>query len=475
MNQANTKINLGIVHKKTLADQLTPVGLYLKLREHFKNTVLLESNDLHSAENCFSMIGIEPIAGFKVQNGDLIQYTPTEKKATIALADYSEVPKRLNQFIKQFDYVDKPTGLPIAPGLFGHSSFDSIQYYEQIKLDPSKRKLEMPDLNYNLYRFVILIDHFKDEMHIIEQFPVAQKSELKRLQRLLKITHVSEIDTFEIVGEEKSNITDQEFMDLVKVGKHHCRIGDVFQIVFSRQFYQEFKGDEFQVYRVLRSINPSPYLFYFDYGEYKIFGSSPEAQLVIKNGEAQVNPIAGTYKRTGDDTEDQIKAKELIEDPKENAEHIMLVDLARNDLGKHATSVQVTKLKEIQYFSHVIHLVSKVVGQLSPGYNPVEVFGDSFPAGTLSGAPKYKALELIDKYENQNRGFYGGGIGFIGTDGSMNQAIVIRSFLSKNNVLYSQAGAGIVVDSNPQKELQEINHKLGALNKALVLANELVD
>jgi len=473
ISELNTKITLQVIHKRMLADQVTPVGLYLKIREHFQNTVLLESNDFQAAENCYSMIGVDPIAGFKVQNGYLKQFAPKSDPKNLILSNYNEVPKLLHEFIQQFNYSKEVSELPIAPGFFGHSSFDSIQYFEQIKLNPQKRKVEMPDLNYNLYRFVILIDHFKDEMHLIEQYPRSQKSELNRLERLIKITHGDLVNEFKLTGEEGSNLTDQEFKDLVNIGKHHCQMGDVFQIVFARQFYQSFTGDEFQVYRVLRSINPSPYLFYFDYGDYKIFGSSPEAQLVIKKGEAQVNPIAGTYKRSGDDLEDQAKAKELALDPKENAEHIMLVDLARNDLGKHATDVRVNKLKEIQYFSHVIHLVSNVVGKLKMDYNPIQVFGDSFPAGTLSGAPKYKALKLIDQYENQNRGFYGGGIGFIGTDGSMNQAIVIRSFLSQNNTLFSQAGAGIVVDSKPDKELQEVNHKLGALKKALVLATEL--
>jgi len=452
ISELSTKIVLQLIHKRMLADQVTPVGLYLKLREHFPNTVLLESNDFQAAENCYSMIGVDPIAGFKVQNGYLKHYAPNQESKNLILNRYNDVPKLLNEFIQQFEYPESQDQLPIAPGFFGHCSFDSIQY---------------------LYRFVILIDHFKDEMHLIEQFPDNQKSELNRLERLIKITHGELVNEFKTTGEEGSNLNDEEFMELVKVGKHHCQIGDVFQIVFARQFYQSFTGDEFQVYRVLRSINPSPYLFYFDYGDYKIFGSSPEAQLVIKNGVAEVNPIAGTYKRTGDDVKDQLRAKELALDPKENAEHIMLVDLARNDLGKHASDVKVNKLKEIQYFSHVIHLVSNVIGKLKNDYNPIEVFGDSFPAGTLSGAPKYKALKLIDQYENQNRGFYGGGIGFIGTDGTMNQAIVIRSFLSQNNTLYSQAGAGVVVDSNPEKELQEVNHKLGALKKALKLAEQL--
>ena len=474
ITEVNAGIEMQIVHRKMLADKVTPVGLYLKIRKQFPQSVLLESNDFKAAENCFSILGIEPMAGFMVENGSLRYFTSEVDEKTEQVDHYSDIPARLNAFIKQFQYSNEED-LPIAPGFFGHSSFDSIQYFEKIKLDPQKRKLEMPDLNYNLYRFVVLINHFTDEMHLIEQFPTGQYSELDRLEDLLESSPEETSKHFEVVGEEGSNMTDEAFRELVRVGKQHCQMGDVFQIVFSRQFYQSFAGDEFQVYRVLRSINPSPYLFYFDYGDYKIFGSSPEAQLVIKNGEAQVNPIAGTYKRSGNDAEDQAKAKELALDPKENAEHIMLVDLARNDLGKHAGNVEVKKLKEIQYFSHVIHLVSNVVGQLEAGYNPIEVFGDSFPAGTLSGAPKYKALQLINQYENQNRGFYGGGIGFIGVDGSMNQAIVIRSFLSKNNTLYSQAGAGIVVDSDPEKELQEVNHKLGALNKALKLAEELTN
>ena len=278
---------------------------------------------------------------------------------------------------------------------------------------------------------------------------------------------------FELKGEETSNLTDEAYKKLVTLGKQHCQLGDVFQIVLSRQFQHRFLGDEFQVYRVLRSINPSPYLVYFDYGSYKIFGSSPEAQMIINEEVATVNPIAGTYRRSGDWEEDQRRAKALLADPKENAEHIMLVDLARNDLGRHCSKVEVKELKEVHFYSHVIHLVSKVEGQLDESSNPIQIFGDTFPAGTLSGAPKYKALQLINEYENQNRSFYGGGIGYIGFDGSMNQAIVIRSFMSKDNVLYYQAGAGIVAASDEESELQEVNNKLGALKKALEEAEKI--
>jgi anthranilate synthase component I len=306
----------------------------------------------------------------------------------------------------------------------------------------------------------------------LENIPEGGDSQMARLETILNSQTVPTFD-FALRGAQTSNLTDEEFRNVVTTCKHHCQIGDVFQIVPSRNFAQPFQGDDFQVYRALRSVNPSPYLFYFDYGSYKIFGSSPEQQLVIKDGIAQVNPIAGTYKRTGDDKEDAELATQLAKDPKENAEHIMLVDLARNDLGKHCKSVSVKVLKEIQYFSHVIHIVSKVVGELKDDVHSIDVFADTFPAGTLSGAPKYKALQLIDKYEHQNRHFYGGGIGFIGFNGDLTHAIVIRSFLSKDNVLYRQAGCGVVVSSVEESELQEVNNKLGALRKALEMAEKI--
>jgi anthranilate synthase component 1 len=357
-------------------------------------------------------------------------------------------------------------------GFFGHTSFDAVQYFDTLEFDAAKRRFDIPDINYSLYRFVIAFNHFKEEIYVIENIPNGEDSRLEEVERLMNSQKLA-IHDFELVGGEQSNLTDEEFKELVSIGKKHCQLGDVFQIVFSRQFQQEFRGDDFNVYRVLRSINPSPYLFYFDCGSYKIFGSSPEAQMVIKNGQARVNPIAGTYRRTGNDAEDAEKAKELTQDPKENAEHIMLVDLARNDLGRHAKNVTVRELKDIQFFSHVIHLVSTVTGDLTGNTNPIQVFGDTFPAGTLSGAPKYKAIELINQYENQNRAFYGGAIGFIDFNGEMNQAIVIRSFMSMDNKLFYQAGAGIVTASVEENELQEVNNKLGALKKALIEAQSL--
>lgn len=466
------KIRINTRIQRRLADTVTPVSLYLKIREHYAHSVLLESNDFRSAENCFSLIGIDPLATFKVQNGSLYRSLPNAAFEETTLEKYTDVPALFKEYIEQFD-VEQQKDYQVINGFFGHTAFDGVQYFDTLKFDRDKRKFDLPDLNYSLYRFVIAINHFKEEMYFLENIPEGDVSMLDQLERKLDITHITSQGKFILDGTETSNLSDEEFKDLVTKGKHYCQIGDVFQIVFSRQFQQRFKGDDFNVYRVLRSINPSPYLFYFDYGEYKIFGSSPEAQMVIKDNEASVNPIAGTYKRSGDDEEDRRRAAALAADPKENAEHIMLVDLARNDLGRCSTEVKVNKLKEIQYFSHVIHLVSNVKGKLNADANPVQVFGDTFPAGTLSGAPKYRALELINRYENQNRAFYGGGIGYIGFNGDMNQAIVIRSFMSMNNTLHYQAGAGIVVSSDEESELQEVNNKLGALTKALREAEKL--
>lgn len=454
-----------------LGDTLTPVSLYLRLRDYYSDPVLLESNDISNKEECFSFIGLDTIASFQVQAGRLRTQLPGEATSERPLDHPQEVASAFRAFLQQFD----PQG--DAPfrgfnGLFGHTGFDGVQYFDTLEFSDDKRKMDLPDLRYHLYRFIIAINHYKDELYLLENCPPDESSRLDELETRIG-AHRFSVHPFELQGEETSNLSDEAFKDLVRVGKEHCQRGDVFQIVFSRQFQQQFSGDEFQVYRVLRSVNPSPYLFYFDYGDYRIFGSSPEAQMVIRNGVAKVNPIAGTYRRTGDMEEDARAAEALRADPKENAEHIMLVDLARNDLGRHAHNVQVRELKDIHYYSHVIHLVSTVTGDLTPDNNPIQIFGDTFPAGTLSGAPKYKAIELINKYENQNRSFYGGALGYVDFNGEMNQAIVIRSFLSRDNKLYYQAGAGIVVASDEEKELQEVNNKLGALKRALEEATRL--
>lgn len=470
IREPRTKIRVN--RREIAADTLTPVTLYLNLRDHYRDPVLLESNDAGSPENAYSFVGLETLASIQVKDGTLYQYDRDELRRQEPVHDVHSVPAALNAFLGHFELDYASPEAPLFNGLIGHTNFDGVQYFDTLRLDPAKKRFDQPDLRYHFYRFILAIDHFRDRLFILENQPAGEESQLDQL--IIRILGRSyPVHPFSVTGPESSNLTDEEYRELVRRGKHHCHIGDVFQIVLSRHFEQGFFGDDYQVYRALRSINPSPYLFYFDYGDYRILGSSPEAQLVIRNGVARLNPIAGTYRRTGNILEDQQGAKDLLADPKENAEHIMLVDLARNDLSRHTQRVRVSSLKDIHFYSHVIHIVSTVEGDLPADANPVRIFGDTFPAGTLSGAPKYKAIELIDRYENQNRGFYGGGLGFINFNGDMNQAIVIRSFLSINNRLHYQAGAGIVAASDPESELQEVNNKLRALKRALTLAEKL--
>jgi anthranilate synthase component 1 len=354
--------------------------------------------------------------------------------------------------------------------LFGYVSYDAVRYFEDIEIT-KKEDLDIPDIYYAVYQNIIAINHFKNEAYIFSHVYDGSDN-TEEIHQLISTRNFASY-SYSNEQDEWSNLTDEEFLEHVELAKKHCYRGDVFQLVLSRRFSQGFKGDEFNVYRALRSVNPSPYLFYFDYGNFKIFGSSPEAQLVIDQGKAEIHPIAGTFKRTGDDEKDLEAAKSLAEDEKENAEHVMLVDLARNDLSRNGEHVNVERYKEIQFFSHVIHLVSKVVGEKYPEVPTYQVVADTFPAGTLSGAPKHKAMQLIDQYEKSNRTFYGGAIGFMDFEGNFNHAIIIRSFLSKNHRLYYQAGAGIVAKSEPQNELQEVYNKLGALKKALELAENI--
>ncbi|TXB64298.1 anthranilate synthase component I family protein [Vicingus serpentipes] len=448
-----------------LADTITPVGLHLNLRDKFYNSFLLESSDYHSNENALSFICLAPLATFKVESNSIqISGLGLDKNATIIQG--SDVTLGLQQFINQFPVKEKTIN-----GIFGYTAYDAIQYFEKINIKKNKKENAIPIINYSFYKYIIQINHFKNELTIIENLVDDEISEIDKIEKLVKTTSHPQYN-FKLEGEQHSNLTDDDFKEMVKKGKFHCQRGDVFQIVLSRQFLQKFKGDEFNVYRALRSVNPSPYLFYFDFGDYKLFGSSPEAQIKVENGKATINPIAGTFKRTGNDIEDRELAEKLAADPKETAEHNMLVDLARNDLSKHGKNVRVKTYKEVQFYSHVIHLVSEVTADINQKES-VQLFADTFPAGTLSGAPKYKALKLIEEYENTNRGFYGGAIGYFGFDGSVNHAITIRSFLSKKNTLYSQAGAGVVIKSNEESEMQEVKNKLGALQQALKLAEQL--
>ena len=469
------KIELHTTFKKILSDVFTPVGIYLRLRDRFRDTILLESADSNAAENSYSFICINAIGGIEISNYNEIEFKyPLHQPEKQALNNRHDVPSVLWNFMQQFDVTEATEkATKIAQGLFGYTTFDAVQFFETITLKSGQSQPSIPLMRYRLYQYVIAINHFKSEMYICENVIKGLPSEMDVVESLIRNKDVP-VFPFKINGEETSNITDDEHISMIIKGIQSCLRGDVFQIVLSRRFQQRFTGDEFNVYRALRSINPSPYLFYFDYGDYKLMGSSPESELIIKNGRAIIHPIAGTSKRTGDEEQDKQLTEALVADKKENAEHTMLVDLARNDLSRHCNDVKVNFYKQVQYYSHVIHLVSEVSGKVKEGTNPFLLLSTTFPAGTLSGAPKFKAMELIDKYETTSRSFYGGCIGSVGFDGSCNQAIMIRTFLSKENTLICQAGGGIVAASEPQNELQEVTNKLGALKKAIQLAETIV-
>lgn len=457
-------------HKQILADTITPVSVYLKIRDKFPNSILLESSDYHANDNTFSYICFNPIASFKVENQKIETIFPNNHSEIIPIDKSINVINELENFSKQFK-TDESKFKFINNGLFGYISYDAIQHFETIKIGNKPHKNEIPEIYYAIYQNIIAINHFKNEAYIFCH-SIDNTNNTDEINQLLQAKNFASF-SFTKSKDGYSNLTDDQFKEYVTLAKKHCHRGDVFQLVLSRKFSQPFKGDEFNVYRALRSINPSPYLFYFDYGNFKIFGSSPEAQLVIKDKHAEIHPIAGTFKRTGNDEKDAELAKRLGEDAKENSEHVMLVDLARNDLSRSCNEVKVENYKEVQFFSHVIHLVSKVTGKLKENYNFMDLVSKTFPAGTLSGAPKYKAMELIEKIEKTNRGFYGGAIGFMDFEGNFNHAIMIRSFLSKNHELHFQAGAGIVESSSEENEMQEVYNKLGALQKALKIAETI--
>ena len=457
-------------YKKILADTITPVSIYLKLRDKFPNSILLESSDYHANDNSFSYICCNPIASIKVENETILQTYP-DGSTKLNYTSSTSVIDEIHKFTKRFKVDSNPDFKFIHNGIFGYTAYDAVRYFEDIAISKKADAIKIPDIYYAVYQNIIAINHFKNEAYVFAHCFDSDNN----IDDILQVIQTKQYASynFDTKDEIASNLTDEEYKTHVAWAKKHCARGDVFQLVLSKQFKQHFSGDEFNVYRALRSINPSPYLFYFDYGNFKIFGSSPEAQLVVQGRKAEIHPIAGTFKRTGNDLKDAELAEKLIHDDKENSEHVMLVDLARNDLSRHGSNVTVENYREVQFFSHVIHLVSKVTGQIHNHTDTMQVVADTFPAGTLSGAPKHMAMQLIEKYEKTSRGYYGGAIGFMDFEGNFNHAIMIRTFLSKNHTLFWQAGAGLVAKSSPDHELQEVYNKLGALTKAIEQAKDI--
>ena len=457
-------------YKKILADTITPVSIYLKIRDKYPNSILLESSDYHANDNSFSYICFKPIASIKVEN-DTIEQTYPDKSFKKNHAKNISVTEEIHKFTQRFKIDSEEQFKFINNGVFGYTAYDAVKYFEDVEISKKPDSLDIPDIYYAVYQNIIAINHFNNEAYIFAHC-FDTENNIDEILQIIKTKNFSSYN-FSRDGGISSNLSDEDYKSHVELAKKHCARGDVFQLVLSKKFSQDFKGDEFNVYRSLRNVNPSPYLFYFDYGDFKIFGSSPEAQLVVSKGQAEIHPIAGTFKRTGNDEKDAESAKQLANDEKENAEHVMLVDLARNDLSRNGNQVKVETYREVQFFSHVIHLVSKVTGNKHENVSTMQVVADTFPAGTLSGAPKHRAMQLIEKYEKTSRAFYGGAIGFMDFEGNYNHAIMIRTFLSKNHQLHWQAGAGIVSKSSPENELQEVYNKLGALTKAIELAEDI--
>ncbi|MDM1347208.1 anthranilate synthase component I family protein [Myroides marinus] len=461
-------MKLHINHKKILGDLYTPIEIYLKLRDKFSNSFLLENSSNHSRENSCSYICFEPIMSYIVDAKHTTVQT-LEQTTTYPTADI-DVLEQLQAFIKEIDVENITVYEQLKAGIYGYTSYDSIPLVHDIQFKPTDTTL--PLMQYHFFKYVIVYDHYKNELHLVEYTTADETSQLDKIHSYLNTNSITPYP-FKTIDNPTTPYTDGEFLDIIRRGKEHCFRGDVFQLVLSRKYKQGFTGDEFNVYRALRSINPSPYLFYFDYGSFKIFGSSPEAQVVVKDNKAYVNPIAGTFRKTEDKVQNELLTQKLLDDPKENAEHVMLVDLARNDLSITGNQVTVEQYKTVEQYSHVIHLVSKVSASVDMERDSLQVFADTFPAGTLSGAPKHKAMELIDKYEPENRGFYGGTIGFITLDGGINHAIFIRSALSYQNELHYQAGCGIVTKSDDLSELKEIENKLSAITQAISEAQNI--
>lgn len=459
--------NYKTASRTLLADLYTPVGIYMRLRDIYPQSALMESSDYHDSNNSHSFIGINPIASVAISHGEAICTFPNGEVTRHEVNHEYRSDKAINSFIQRFKVEGEYASYC---GLYGYTAFNAVRYFENIPVkDTTMEKNDAPDMMYILYRDLIVFDHFNNKLTIIT---LGDESALDDIYRQMNKANVHAYD-FNPVGDTTSPLTDEEHKANIRKGIKHCLRGDVFQIVIARRFIQKYEGDDFKLYRALRSINPSPYLFYFDFGGFRIFGSSPETHCRIEGRKAYIDPIAGTTKRTGDAEADRKAAEYLRNDAKENAEHVMLVDLARNDLSRNCHGVKVDFYKDLQYYSHVVHLVSRVSGTLDEGADPIKAFIDTFPAGTLSGAPKVRAMQLISEIEPHNRGAYGGCIGFIGLDGSLNQAITIRTFVSRNGELWFQAGGGIVAKSDDEYELQEVNNKLGALRRAILIAEEM--
>ena len=470
------------VFYEMLIDGCTPVGLFAALKEKFDNCFILESVDNTEQWGRYSFIGINPKMEVRIF-GDKAEIVENGKTET----------KNCNNPIELFNSILEKRTSPVflnrpklTGGLIGYFGYDTVRRFEKKLVNVPEDDLQMPDSNMFLYDEIVAYDHLTNKAVIILNINAGDNVETKYEECLKKSFEIGQIlaaanPSFKSGnGEGKdihvtSNVTKEEFISMVEAAKEHIVNGDISQVVLSQRFEVADPPAPFDVYRMLRSTNPSPYLYYFDHKDYCIAGASPEMLVSVTDGSVITKPIAGTIGRGKTDEEDKKFEKQLLSDPKERAEHTMLVDLGRNDVGKVCSfgTVNVTDFMRVERYSKVMHLVSDVQGRLAEGKTALDALMSVLPAGTLSGAPKVRAMEIIDELENKKRGLYGGTVGYLGFSGNIDTCIAIRTVLFRHGKAYVQAGAGIVYDSVPEKEYEETRNKALAVVNAIAEASNI--
>ncbi len=473
--------NLIPVYQELLADIETPVSAYLKVRGN-SYSYLLESADGGSRWGRYSFIGYKPFLSILSRDNNVEIHTGEKKEIIKDVKNPFDILKEVSKKYIPVMSDDLP---PFQGGLVGYVNYDLIRKWERLPdIKPLDRK--QPELLFTACKNLIVFDHLTHMMKVISFAHIEEGCDLKEcyarachevdrtIADLKKPVRDTETDASVTISELESNFEKEDFKEAVRKAKEYIVAGDVIQVVISQQFSGEVHGQDFQIYRQLRSVNPSPYMFYLDYGEVKFIGASPEILVRLNDGKIELRPIAGTRPRGETDEEDLALEKDLIADPKERAEHIMLVDLGRNDAGKVAApgSVHIPRLMEIERYSHVMHIVSRVEGILKDDKDCFDLFMSAFPAGTVSGAPKIRAMEIISELEPGERGPYAGAVGYFGFNGNMDFCITIRTITITNNRIFIQAGAGIVADSDPEEEYRETIRKASATFNAIERVKE---
>lgn len=478
------KGNLIPVYREILADFETPLSCFNRI-DRDKFSYLLESVEGGERIARYSFLGSEPSLVFTSKGKSI---TIMENNKSVSFNTESDPLEEIKKIMKRFSFVPVK-GLPrFSGGLVGYMGYDMVKFFEKLP-DTAKDDLNIPDSIFVLTDTILIFDHARHKIKIVSNVHVGKSARAsyddatRKIERIVKNLSKAQKVPVETQKMKKgpsrkqlirSNLKRSQFIRIVGKAKEYIRSGDIIQAVLSQRLACKIKCDPFDIYRALRSINPSPYMFYLKFGKLRLIGASPEIMVRCEDGNVELRPIAGTRKRGSSGKEDMLLAKELLNDPKERAEHIMLVDLGRNDVGRVCSfdTVKVSEFMAIEKYSHVMHIVSDVSGKLKRGKDVFDVVRAAFPAGTVSGAPKIRAMEIIDELERCKRATYAGSVGYFSFSGNMDTCITIRTILVKNNTAYVQAGAGIVADSKPSKEYLETINKAKAMLKAIEQAEK---